>query len=226
MCQLLEPFQGANDECRRPCLRAVRDVDPKAFRRLGKNDPEWREDFRKAVCCCLQALSETGLGRKEDPEALCVAWVPAPGQRYIAMLTESRHSWAASLEDSRDYFTKAVVSEQCLGFSPEAGRCRQRQGYSVFETALIINDSIRSAGTEKEGNPWRSTRAPMERFWSKTRGESIPWRPRRVRGYQAGGAWMYLDKVKGGETGFQIASCYGGVPHRPRNWSEISPQSH
>jgi hypothetical protein len=149
MCQLLEPFQGANDECRRPCLRAVRDVDPKAFRRLGKNDPEWREDFRKAVCCCLQALSETGLGRKEDPEALCVAWVPAPGQRYIAMLTESRHSWAASLEDSRDYFTKAVVSEQCLGFSPEAGRCRQRQGYSVFETALIINDSIRPRELKK-----------------------------------------------------------------------------
>jgi hypothetical protein len=172
MCQLLEPFQWANDECRRHYLSAVRDADPKAFRRLWEDRPEWREDFRKAVCCCLQALSETGLGRKEDPEALCVAWIPAPGQRYLAMLIESRHSWAGSLKDSRDYFTMAVVLEQCLDFSPEGGRCCQRQGYSVFETALITNDSIRPRELKK-----RITRGEVRELrWSVSglkRGENL-----------------------------------------------------
>ena len=149
MCKLLELFQWADDECRTRYMVAVRDADPKALRRLWENHPQWREDIRKAVCCCLQALSETGIGRKEDPEALCVAWVPAPGQRYLAMLTESRHSWAGSLKDSRDYFTMAVVSEQCLDFSPDGGRCCGRQGYSVFETALVINDSIKPRELKK-----------------------------------------------------------------------------
>jgi hypothetical protein len=72
MFQLLEQFQWANDECRSCYLVAVRDADPKAFRRLWENRPEWREGIRKAVCCCLQALLETGVGRKEDPEALCI----------------------------------------------------------------------------------------------------------------------------------------------------------
>ena len=148
MRQLLESFQWANDECKRHYLVAVSDADPKAFRRLWENRPEWREDIRKAVCCCLHALSGTGV-RKEDPEALSVAWVPAPGQRYLAMLTESRHSWAGSLSDSRDYFTMAVVSEKCLDFSPEGGRCCRRQGYSVCETALIINDSIKPRELKK-----------------------------------------------------------------------------
>jgi hypothetical protein len=59
------------------------------------------------------------------------------------MLTESRHSWAGSLKDSGDYFTMAVVPEKCLDFSSKGGRCCRHQGYSVFETALIINDNIK-----------------------------------------------------------------------------------
>ncbi|KAH8775075.1 hypothetical protein BGZ57DRAFT_927965 [Hyaloscypha finlandica] len=44
----------------------------------------------------------------------------------------------------------AVVSEKCLDFSPEGGRCCRRPGYSVFETALVINDSIKPRELKKK----------------------------------------------------------------------------
>ncbi|KAF4634255.1 hypothetical protein G7Y89_g3838 [Cudoniella acicularis] len=141
--QYLRPFPWSDTGCKTEYINAVRDKDLRAFRQLWQDPPPWQEDIRKAVCCCLRALSETGVGIKEEVDALYVLWVPAPGQRHLVTLNEQRDKWSGFLRDSRDYFTMAVVTGRCLDFTDDNGRGCGSNGYSIFETALIVNDSIK-----------------------------------------------------------------------------------
>jgi hypothetical protein len=143
MLEYLRTFPWLDADCKTRYIDAVCDRDLRAFRRLWQNCPQRQEDIRKAVCCCLRAFSETGVGIKEEVDALYVIWVPAPGQRHLVMLNEARYKWSGFLKDSRDYFTMDVVAGRCLDFTDDGGKRCGCDGYSVFETALTVNDSIK-----------------------------------------------------------------------------------
>ncbi|CZR54961.1 uncharacterized protein PAC_04846 [Phialocephala subalpina] len=152
MLEYLRPFPWLNIECRTAYIDAIRSRDHRAFRRLWYNPnltAGWQENIRKAVCWCLKALSETGVGTKEEQNTLYVIWIPAEGHRHLALLKQPKHKWSGFLKDSKVYFTMAVATDRCLEFPYDGGRLCGTRGHSVFETELIVNESMKPDGLEK-----------------------------------------------------------------------------
>jgi hypothetical protein len=170
-------FRWVSEECRKGFFAALNSTDATSFRQLYTSHPEWQSDLGNAVALCLEALSETGTDESGD---LTVFWVPEPGFEYVADLHRSQHSWTGLLRDSRDCCTMAVFGDNCLELKDlAAGRkCQsisadywtniettrdrvgpENPGFTVYETSVIINESITSepmvkkSVTRKDGAP-------------------------------------------------------------------------
>ncbi|KAI9672654.1 MAG: hypothetical protein M1831_000089 [Alyxoria varia] len=149
-----------------PCEQAFRDSlaskDPHAFYMLWSEHAEWRKDLGQLVSWCLEGLAHS----KIDPDGnLHVLWMPRPDKRMLVKIKHDQHAWTGFLLDSRDHCSMAVMSRKCL-YSDyrDASVCRSscqetmQTGYSVLETALVINDKaprpnsleLRSTGTGKK----------------------------------------------------------------------------
>ena len=131
-----------------PCEQAFKDAlrseDPKAFRVLWNQHREWRKELGQLVSWCLEGL----LHSKLDVEGtLHVLWMPKPAHRMIVKIRQSRAAWTGFLADSRDHCAMAVMSGKCLKSDYKyASQCQtklyetRQPGYSVLETALVINE--------------------------------------------------------------------------------------
>ncbi|KAI9726954.1 MAG: hypothetical protein M1828_000302 [Chrysothrix sp. TS-e1954] len=131
--------------CEDAFYAALESPNPRAFRDLWNQRREWRQDLGKLVSWCLDGLAKS----KIDTEgALHVLWMPRDDKRLMVKMKQSQgYAWTSFLTDSRSHCTMAIMSCKCLHSDYKyASSCKKKNpngsglGYSVLETALVINE--------------------------------------------------------------------------------------
>lgn len=123
---------------------ALADQDKRAFRRLWRNHPDWQPGLQKLVYSCFDALRYTGV---DGNNQLSVFWMSDNGQQALVDVPAGLSSWTGILKDTECSCTMAILSTSCFGGIPSCSRslsvskCRTERdnGYTLFETALVIN---------------------------------------------------------------------------------------
>ena len=107
----------------------------------------------------------------------------ASAEEHLLLLRRSEHSWTGFLRDSPECLTMAIVDDNCLDFNDAEGygmRCqapllsknsvgtkRSSPGYSVLQTALLINkELLNSEGLQYKLPDRKRKHAPCGDTWA------------------------------------------------------------
>ena len=129
-------------------IRAIADQDKRSFRRLWKENPQWQPQLQKLVYSCLDALRATGI---DGNDQLSIFWMSDDDQQALVDIPAGLSSWTGILKNNEYSCTMAVLSTTCLSVFPSVppsipiSECRTRRihGYTLMETALVINKAAR-----------------------------------------------------------------------------------
>lgn len=129
-------------------IRAIADQDKRLFRRLWKENPQWQPQLQKLVYSCLDALRATGT---DGNDQLSIFWMSDDDQQALVDIPAGLSSWTGILKNNEYSCTMAVLSTTCLSVflsvppSIPISECRTRRihGYTLMETALVINRAAR-----------------------------------------------------------------------------------
>jgi hypothetical protein len=133
-----EPFK-----CEEKFWEAMASRDPRAFRDLYLKHREWRQDLGQLVAWGLEGLRHSTV---EEDGTLRVLWMPQSDKKIRIKIKHNPHSWTSFLRDDVDKCTFGIMSGKCLVSDCKlTAACQARRpqsmrfGYSVLETALIVN---------------------------------------------------------------------------------------
>ena len=121
-------------------------------------------------------LAESGRLEKKEQSSYAICRRFEGVEDWIVTLFRSEHTWTGLLRDSTTCLTMAVMNDTCLNLENNDGYGRQCQykkpahdtqngpakkrqkrqiGFSVLQTALLLNESIlKDEGLKREGRTW------------------------------------------------------------------------